>query len=602
MTFKLKPNYKKFFSGFSLVELVIGIAVFLVIIVAVYNSYMSVFGVVQASRAKIEAVSLINERLEIVRNLPYSSVGVVSGIPSGVLIHSENIVRDTYQYSVLTTVRNFDDPFDGTLGGTPNDLSPADSKIVEIEVNCTNCKNFIPMVITTRVSPKNLETASTNGALFVRVFDANGDPVEGASVHIENNQVVPPIVIDDVTNNSGMLQVVDAPPGINAYEITISKTGFSTDRTLVASITNPNPSKPHATVVLQQVTQLSFVIDRLSTFNISSITDTCGQVPSFDFSLKGNKLIGTSPDVLKYNQNKVTNGNGEILLNDVEWDTYSFAGIDSAYDIVGTNPLIPVGVTPGSTQNVQLILAPKDPNTLLVIVKDASTNLPLSGVSVTLTRTGFSQTGITGQGFLGQTDWSGGGGQATSTNETMYLASDGNLETVDPIGDVLLKKIFGDYVSSGILTSSSFDTGSQSNFQQINWNPIDQPVDTGTPNVRIQIATNNDGGTWDFNGPDGTSGTFYSVANKNIHASNNGNRYLRYKLFLDSAVTTATPNISDVFFTFTSSCTPPGQTSFGGLSSGSYNLHLEKVGYVSQDIALDINSAWSASEVVLVAN
>jgi prepilin-type N-terminal cleavage/methylation domain-containing protein len=601
MTFssKSKTENKK---GFSLVELVIGTAVFLVIVLAVYNSYVGVFSVVHASRAKIEAISLINERLEIVRNLPYSSVGVVSGIPSGVLVHSQNITRDTYQYTVLTTVRNFDDPFDGTLGGTPNDLSPADSKIVEIEVNCTSCKNFVPMVITTRVSPKNLETASTNGALFVRVFDANGDPVEGANVHIENNQVAPAIVIDDVTNNSGMLQVVDAPPGINAYEITISKPGFSTDKTYIASIDNSNPSKPHATIVLQQVTQVSFVIDELSSLNISSVSNTCNPVGSFDFSLKGNKLIGTSPDVLKYDENKITNGSGQLLLSDIEWDTYSFTGTDLIYDVVGTNPLLPISVTPGSTQNVQLIMASKDPNTLLVIVKDGATNLPLSGVSATLTKVGFSESGVTGQGFLGQTDWSGGGGQATSTNATMYLASDGNLETQDPVGDVLLKKVFSDYVHNGVLTSSSFDTGSASNFQQIDWTPVDQPVDAGDPNVRIQIATNNDGATWDFNGPDGTSGSYYTVANKNIHSSNNGNRFLRYKLFLDSSVTTATPNISDIFFTFTSSCTPPGQTSFSGLSSGIYNLHLEKAGYVSQDVEVNVNSSWVSTEVVLVAS
>jgi hypothetical protein len=247
-------------------------------------------------------------------------------------------------------------------------------------------------------------------------------------------------------------------------------------------------------------------------------------------------------------------------------------------------------------------MASKDPNTLLIIVKDGVTNLPLSGVSATLTKVGFSELGVTGQGFLGQTDWSGGGGQATSTNATMYLASDGNLETQDPVGDVLLKKVFSDYVHNGVLTSSSFDTGSASNFQQIDWTPVDQPVDVGDPNVRIQIATNNDGATWDFNGPDGTSGSYYTVANKNIHSSNNGNRFIRYKLFLDSAVTTATPNISDIFFTFTSSCTPPGQTSFSGLSSGTYNLHLEKAGYVSQDVEVNVNSSWVSTEVVLVAS
>src|SRR3989338_8572119 len=211
-------------KGFSFVELIVGVA-----------------------------VSLINEQFEIVRNLTYSNVGVAGSIPSGVLLHTQTLVRDNYSYEVTTTVRNIDDPFDGSIGGTPNDLSPADYKVVEIEINCNNCKTFVPMVVTTNVAPKNLETASANGALFVRVFDANGNPVSGANIHIENNQTSPTVVIDDVTNNSGMLQIVDAPPGVNAYEITVTKSGYSTDKTYTESPSNPNPTNPHATVVLQQV-------------------------------------------------------------------------------------------------------------------------------------------------------------------------------------------------------------------------------------------------------------------------------------------------------------------------------------------------------------
>lgn len=597
-----KKSTKK---GFSLVELLVGTAVFLVIVVSVYGAYKSVFNVVYTSRAKIEAVSLINEQLEIVRNLPYSDVGVSGSIPNGTLAHSQTLVRDQYTYDVTTTVRNYDDPFDGTLGGTPNDLSPADSKVVEIEIDCDLCKNFTPMVVTTRVSPKNLETASTNGALFVKVFDANGNPVPDADVHIENNTVSPPIVIDDVTNVNGMLQVVDAPPGVNAYEITVSKPGYSTDKTYASTAGNPNPSKPHATVVLQQVTQVSFVIDQLSTFAVSSVTDSCSPVGSVDFELAGSKVIGTSPDVLKYEENKATDGSGSLTINDIEWDTYSITGIDSTYDLIGVNPILPVNVTPDSSQNIQLIVAPKDPDTLLVTVKDNVTGLPLSGVTVELVGSGVDTTKVTGQGFFGQTDWSGGSGQATTTSDTgdtEYLASDGNIENSSPAGDIELKNVFGSFVASGVLTSSAFDTGTASNFQQVNWTPSGQPVGTGDPNVRVQIATNNDGGTWDYKGPDGTSGTYYTTASPNINAINNGNRYLRYKIFLDTATTTATPNVSDISFTYTSACTPPGQVSFSGLASGTYTIHLSKTGYASQDIDINVSSGWQSQQVIFIPN
>jgi hypothetical protein len=276
---------------------------------------------------------------------------------------------------------------------------------------------------------------------------------------------------------------------------------------------------------------------------------------------------------------------------------------DTVYDLVGWNPISPISLLPDSTQDIQLVVAPKNPNTLVVTVLDSSTNLPLSGVDVTISKSGFTPvTKSTGQGFINQTDWSGGSGQATSTDLTQYLSSDGNIANNSPAGELTLAQVFGEYVSSGVLTSSSFDIGSPANFQKIGWNPTSQPPQSGTPTVRFQIATNNDGGVWNFTGPDGTSGTYYTVGDQNIHSSNNSKQYLRYKLFLDSASTTTTPNISDVSFTYTSQCTPPGQVSFSGLSSGTYDVHLEKTGYVDQDITVNVNTAWQNQSVIMLPN
>ncbi len=593
MTKRTKKN-----SGFSLIELIVGVTVFTVIVVAVYGSYTAVYSVVKVSRAKIEAISVINEQLEIARNLPYGDVGIVGGIPSGKLTHTQTIVRNA-SYTVTTTVRNIDDPFDGTLGGTPNDTSPADYKLVEVEVSCATCSNFTPMVVTTRVAPKNLETASTNGALFIQVLDGNGNPVPDASVHIENNVIIPNIIFDDTTNANGMLPIVDAPPGVNAYEIRVTKAGYSTDATIATTVANPNPTKPHATVLLQQITPISFIIDRVSTLVVYSVTDTCVPINLINFSLTGNKLLGT-PSVYKYSQNKITSDLGRVTIPNMEWDTYTFLGIDTAYDVIGVNPISPVDLLPATSQNVQLIVAPKNSRGLLVSVRDSATGLPLSDVSAELTNSsGYDLTKNTGQGFVVQSDWSGGSGQATSTNSTKYFSSDGNIETLSPAGSLSLKRIFGDYVSDGVLTSSAFDTGGGLNFKQILWNPVDQPLQTGTPNVRFQIATSDDGSAWNFVGPDGTGSTFYTNANKNIEPSGNGKRYLRYKIFLNTASSTSTPNISNVSFTFTSSCTPPGQVYFDGLSTGSYTLDLTKPGYTPQSIPVTIVSPWQSVSAVM---
>lgn len=587
-------------SGFTLVEVLVSVAVFAYISVSIYQGYVKVMEVVRVSRVKVASAALANEQLEIIRNLPYADVGISGGLPAGKVIQNQTLTRDGVSFDVKATIRNIDDPFDGTIGGTPNDTSPADYKLIEVEISCPTCKNFQPVSFTSYVAPKGLETTSTNGALFVRVFNAVGQPVSGANVHIENNQASPPIVIDDTTNNDGVLQIVDAPPGVEAYEITVSKPGYSQEKTyLTGAPGNPNPVKPHATVGVQQVTQTSFSIDLTSTLNIASVSETCTPVGDIDFSLEGLKLIGTAPDVLKYNVNHITNGAGNKTIPALEWGTYNALLTDASYDLIGSTPLLPLTLNPSTNQDFKLIVASKDPRSLLVTVKDASTQLPLSGTSVTLEKTGYNNTLTTGRGFLRQTDWSGGAGQDNFMDPTRYYGSTVSLDVANPAGEIRLAKIFNDYLPTGNLISSTFDTGSASNFHQILWQPQNQPPDTGPDSVKFQVASNNDQATWNFLGPDGTSNTFYTLADMNINSVHNGDRYMRYNAFLETANTAWTPNVSDVSFTFTSACVPPGQVTFTGLDAGDYTLTVSKTGYQLFSNTVSVASPWQQYEVVL---
>jgi len=566
-----------------------------------YQSYVATMKAVVLSRLKITASALANEQFEIIRNMPYDDVGIQGGIPDGKVLRTQTLVRDGTTFDVETTIRNVDDPFDGTIGGSPNDLSPADYRLVHIEVVCPTCINFSPVHFTTYVGPRALESASTNGALFVRVFDAAGQPVVGADVHVENNLAVPVIVINDTTDSDGFLKIVDAPPGVGAYEISVSKSGYSSEQTHEAGAPgNPNPTKPHATVAVQQLTQLSFAIDRTSTLNVSSVTDTCTPIGSIDFSLSGAKLIGTSPDVLKYSASHVTDGSGLKTIPTLEWDTYNIAFTDGSYDLSGTIPLLPLTLNPNAAQDFKLIVAPKDPRSVLITVKDGSTQLPLSGASVRLEGPGgYDTTLTTGRGFIRQTDWSGGPGQSSFTDTTHFSISS-NIEHANPAGEI---RLWGDalsgYATNGYLVSSTFDTGSVSNFHQILWQPQTQPPDTGAESVRFQVATNNDNATWNFRGPDDTENTYYTVANQNISIAHNGDRYFRYKAFLQTASSTWTPSVSDVSFTFTSSCVPPGQVFFTGLNAGDYTLTVSKTGYQNFSDTISVSSNWQKQEVVI---
>jgi hypothetical protein len=587
-------------AGFTLIEGLVGIAVFAIFVIGVYGAFIGASRLVEISRMLNAAAALANEQFEIAHNLPYADVGLKNGIPLGKITPSQIIARDNFNFLVVTAIQNVDDPFDGTLGGTPNDTSPADYKLMEVTVSVLGNSRFTPQTFTEYIAPKNLENSTTNGALFVKVFDANGQPVPEANVHIENNLLDPPKMIDDITNKDGILGIVDVPPSVGSYEITVSKIGYSQDKTYpIGAAGNPNPITPHATVAVQQVTQVSFVIDDTSTLNVSSITQTCAPVGNVSFSLKGNKLIGTSPDVYKYQNNSNTTTSGERTINGLEWDTYDLTLDDSVRDLAGAISPIPFSLAPGSVQDVKVIVATKNPNSILVSVKQGGTNLPLSGASVELSQGEFSRQMTTGRGFLRQTDWSGGSGQDNFIDSGSYFSSDGNVETNNPAGEIKLKEAYGLFAAAGDLTSSSFDTGSASNFFQLQFLPADQPAAAGTSSVRLQIATNSDNATWDFKGPDGSAATYYTAADTNISSVHNGDRYFRYKIYLSTASSTYTPNVGEINFTFSSLCVPSGQVLFSGLDSGNYALTVTKAGFQTSNENIDADKPWQSHEVVL---
>lgn len=602
----MKKTVRTIFSNksaaFTLIETLVGVAVFLVVAMAAYQAYVSLFGLVSASQYKILAINLANEQFEIVRNLAYSDVGVVGGIPNGKVPYQQTLTRGGVPFLVTMVIRNVDLPEDGEIGGTPNDSSPADNRLVEVTVTCSTCKGFVPISLTTTIAPKNLENNSTNGALFIKVFDANGQPVPDASVSIVNSSTIPAININDTTNSAGMLEVIDVPPGNNVYEVTVSKSGYSSDRTYpIGGAGNPSPSKPHATVLAQQLTQVSFAIDRTSTINYSTVTPTCAPVGGVTFIATSSKEIGAG--VPKSVQNITTNGSGSYTANTVEWDGYMLGLNDATYHLAGLNPLNPVILNPNSTQNATVVVVPKNGNTLMVTVKDSTTQLPLSGADVVLTGpSSYSSTQVTGLGFLNQTDWSGGSGQVNVSDESRYYSDDGHIQTTSPAGDAKLNFFFDAYDSSGYLESSIFDTGSVSNFYNLIRSPIDQPPAAGASSVRFQFATNATNTattTWTYRGPGGATTTYYTSADSALDAIHSGDRYARYKMYLSTASTTVTPNVSDVSFTFASSCTPPGQVIFQSLASGSYTLTVGKAGYATTTTSVVVNSVWKEEQITL---
>jgi hypothetical protein len=102
------------------------------------------------------------------------------------------------------------------------------------------------------------------------------------------------------------------------------------------------------------------------------------------------------------------------------------------------------------------------------------------------------------------------------------------------------------YYDSGILTSSTYDTSGASNFGNLAWTAT-TPAGTS---IRFQIATNNDSATWDFKGPDGTAGTYYTSSGSPIWYGHDSDRYIKYKAFFGTTDTSETPVLHDVSINF----------------------------------------------------
>ncbi|MCD6500863.1 hypothetical protein J7K42_02500 [bacterium] len=252
-------------KGFTLVGVLVGVALMVIVFLGIYGAFQLALKVVGQSKARVTAIAIANQEIEQIRNLPYKDIGTIGGIPPGVIPESETITRNAIDFTIKRTVIYIDDPFDGT---SPDDTLPTDYKRAKVKVSWSGWFGGDVSLITD-VAPKGIETEEGGGTLKITVFNASGNGVPQADIHIVNNQVSPPIDATYQSDDSGHLVLAGAPTSTEAYEITVSKTDFSQDRTY-GKDEIANPAKPHASVYEGQVTEISFSIDALSAFSIET--------------------------------------------------------------------------------------------------------------------------------------------------------------------------------------------------------------------------------------------------------------------------------------------------------------------------------------------
>lgn len=369
-------------KGFTFIEVLVAIVIAALVFFGIYGLFDFSLNVLGDDKARVGALAIANEKIAHIRNLPYTDVGTTGGIPSGKLPAFEELRRNNILYQISTNIIYIDDPFDGTLGGTPDDLVNNDYKKAKVTVGWHNRKGAQKEIqFLTDIAPLGIEPAITGGTLAISVFDANGLPVPQATVHIENDKINPVVKISMNSDADGKLILPGAPESQGGYRIAVEKSGYSKERTFGTEEVF-YPLQPHASVVAEQATNIGFAIDKLSNLNVQIFEKKYKVIKwPTKIILTGAKLIGANPNpepppstvpAQKFPATGFLVENGSIAISSLEWDTYFLEENAADYDLAESIPLLPINLLPDTTQDVRLTLAPHAENTLWVGVVDTA--------------------------------------------------------------------------------------------------------------------------------------------------------------------------------------------------------------------------------------
>ncbi len=374
----------------TLVDVLVGIFLISLIFVGILGAFQLGFKVMRLSQKKFVAMNLGQGKIEEASNLPYEDLGTVgASLPyaEGVISPSETFVRNNKEYEVETRVKYIVDETDGV--SSPEDECPNDYKKVEVKVSWGGfAGGDLKFIID--VSPPTLaeECSQAGGVLGVSTFNASGEMVSSPLIEVLDPDTEE--LVDSATPFEGEYFFILSP---DTYKVVVSKEDYSSSRTY-GDDEVAEPIKPHPMIIEKERVELGFAIDEVADFSVDTLTTVQTEegeevvpAPEIEFSLRGEKTIGDDEEgnsVYKYEESFVSDGNGQVTISDIEWDSYTFS-IDpnKEYILEEVDPSPqPVELAPGTTKEVDLYIAFE--NTLFVKVKEAETEDPVFSAEVTL--------------------------------------------------------------------------------------------------------------------------------------------------------------------------------------------------------------------------
>ena len=386
--------------GFTLIETLVFLALFSIVSVTFFETYFVTIRAITDSKNRLGATALANQRMEIIRSLPYDNIGTkhwngsawVYGIPAGELIEEEDISVNTTKYHVDTFVQYVDDTFDGV---TPADTIPTDYKKIRVTVSWGLQGADQTVALFGNFSPNGVESASGGGTLSINVLNAAGVGVSGVSVRIQ--KASSSIDTTATTDATGNVTLPGAPAGTEAYTITVSKGGYYGASTFPAYPTTAyNPVDVHATVVAAALNQKSIVIDEEVDITLRTKDPFGTDIPSISFTLEGGRVLGANPSTLatvyQFSSASSTNTSGTKDYPNESYGQYTLTVPDTAdyafWKITpeGTSKTL-YDALPGVNADITAVMLDKNIGSLKASVVNDADGAPIAGADVKLTNT-----------------------------------------------------------------------------------------------------------------------------------------------------------------------------------------------------------------------
>jgi hypothetical protein len=380
----LRRNQISYHAGVSLVETIIGLSLMAFMLLAIFTLITVNYNLLFSSKAKSIGITLAQEKVEELKNMPYDSLSTQRGTiyPAGNIDDEIVESRNNLRFLVKTDIRYVDNNYDGnnedTVPGQPRDLYPYDYKKITVTTLSPDGRRQYAQ-ISTDIAAKAAETSGNTGVLIVRVIDANGNPVEAATVKVQNSSLSPEVDIITQSDILGRVVIPKLPPvAQSSYHVVIEKAGYSSEQTWPISVGLPSPTNPDFGLQAQQTTMKTFAIDRLASASVQVVSPSGLALPNLNVTITGAKSLNSIPFVPKFSQSRTTDDLGQLNFSLIEWDSYSFS--IPGYNILSTTPFSPVAILPNDNRNIKLIVAPVNQSypqitSIIPSVLEATTNV-----------------------------------------------------------------------------------------------------------------------------------------------------------------------------------------------------------------------------------